>query len=83
MSFLMDQHRIPSEVVYKLAQCGFTDVDTSAQFEDDLPRVREAIIPDLGIDPKSSPLHRAMVARIRSAWAGATERIKRRRTEEA
>ena len=83
LSYMLEKEGIVPEAQAKLASLGYTDVAVFSRMEDTAAAVREVLKADIGLDPATSPQHRAMVARVLVAWDNSKKRMETRMQEEA
>ena len=80
---LFEQKQIPHDIIAKIADAGYTDVEVFAEFADKVENVRATIKTDLGLDPEKGAKHRAMTGRLITAWKTAVARGAAKDKEEA
>ena len=83
LSFLFTQEGIPEDVQAKLASLGYLDTAVFSRIEDTPKEVREVLTRDVGVDPTTSPQHRAVHAKVLVAWDHAKKRIEARIQEDS
>jgi hypothetical protein len=83
LSFLFDKEGVAKDIQAKLASLGYTDMAVFSRIEDTATAVREVLATDVGLNPKTSPAHRTMQAKVLVAWDNAKRRIETRNQEEA
>ena len=83
LSSLLVDVKIPRDIQARIALLGYGGVNVFSRVEDSAEKVREFIKTDVSIDASKSPLHRAMVARLVTAWEAARKRVEQRHHREA
>ena len=81
--FLLESTQVPRDIIAKLGELGYTDMDTFSNMEVNPKEVRTVLKDDVGLDPAGGAGHRAMTARIIGAWASAGHRTTKQREEDA
>ena len=65
--YLLESMKISREIIAKLGELGYTDMDTFSHMEADAKGVRALLKDDVGLDPAMDLGHRSMTARFLSA----------------
>ena len=80
---LLESAKVPTDVIAKLGELGYSDMDTFSHMECDPKGVRTLLKEDVGLDPAKSTQHRSMTARVLAAWDSAQKRSSKMREEDA
>ena len=83
LRFLLEQKKVPGEVMDLLADSGFHTIPAFSAIEDTRAGVRAASKEYFGLDPLVDPANLRVQAAVVEAWETATSRIKALRDEEA
>ena len=83
LRFLLEQKKVPGEVMDLLADSGFYTIPAFSAIEDTRAGVRAASKEYFGLDPLVDPANLRVQAAVVEAWETATSRIKALRDEEA
>ena len=81
--FLLESSSVPQEIIGRLGELNYLDIETFAHLEEEPKDFKAAIQNDIGLNPSSSPAHRSMMAKLVAVWDSARRRKNSMQQEEA